>query len=79
VKESRLAQLFVLFCLVFGPGAVASADAEAVPSSAEEAKALPVGAHVPDATLQTIAGKSVRLADITGKKPVVLIFYRGGW
>ena len=59
---------------------MAFADAGGVvPSSAEEAKALPVGTRIPDATLRTIDNKSVQLFDIAGKKPLVLIFYRGGW
>ena len=38
-----------------------------------------VGAPVPDFTLPDAAGRSVSLADYRGKKPVVLVFYRGYW
>jgi hypothetical protein len=41
--------------------------------------AVSVGQPAPDFTLPDSAGRSVRLADYRGKKPVVLIFYRGYW
>ena len=41
--------------------------------------ALRVGKQPPDFTLPDAAGRPVSLADYRGKKPVVLIFYRGYW
>lgn len=41
--------------------------------------ALRVGERPPDFTLPDAAGRSVSLADYRGKKPVVLVFYRGYW
>jgi len=41
--------------------------------------ALRVGAQPPDFTLPDAAGRPVSLGDFRGKKPVVLIFYRGYW
>jgi AhpC/TSA family len=41
--------------------------------------ALRVGDRPPDFTLPDAAGRSVSLADYRGKKPVVLVFYRGYW
>ena len=41
--------------------------------------ALPVGAPPPDFTLADATGRPVSLADYRGRKPVVLIFYRGAW
>jgi hypothetical protein len=38
-----------------------------------------VGAPVPDFTLPDAAGRPVSLSDYRGKKPVVLVFYRGYW
>jgi hypothetical protein len=38
-----------------------------------------VGELAPDFTLNDAAGRAVRLADYRGKKPVVLVFYRGYW
>jgi peroxiredoxin len=44
-----------------------------------EAEPLAVGQSIPDTTLQTEAGKPVKLRELISKKPTVLIFYRGGW
>jgi hypothetical protein len=41
--------------------------------------ALRVGDPAPDFTLSDAAGRAVALADYRGKKPVVLVFYRGYW
>jgi len=41
--------------------------------------ALRVGERPPDFTLPDAAGRQVSLADFRGKKPVVLVFYRGYW
>jgi AhpC/TSA family len=41
--------------------------------------ALRVGERPPDFTLPDAAGRPVSLADYRGKKPVVLVFYRGSW
>lgn len=41
--------------------------------------ALHLGERPPDFTLPDAAGRPVSLADYRGKKPVVLVFYRGYW
>lgn len=41
--------------------------------------ALRVGARAPEFTLPDAVGRPVSLADYRGKKPVVLVFYRGYW
>jgi cytochrome oxidase Cu insertion factor (SCO1/SenC/PrrC family) len=41
--------------------------------------ALRVGERPPDFTLPDAAGRAVTLVDYRGKKPVVLVFYRGYW
>jgi len=45
----------------------------------ESPTALRVGERPPDFTLPDTAGRPVSLADYRGKKPVVLVFYRGYW
>ena len=40
---------------------------------------LKAGQSVPDVSLRTEEGKTVRLRELVSKKPAVLIFYRGGW
>ena len=41
--------------------------------------ALVVGQPMPDFTLPDATGQPVRLADYRGRKPVVLVVYRGYW
>jgi hypothetical protein len=41
--------------------------------------ALVVGRPAPDFTLPDPAGRQVTLSDYRGKKPVLLVFYRGYW
>lgn len=41
--------------------------------------AIRVGETAPDFTLPDASGKPVTLAEYRGKKPVVLVFYRGYW
>ena len=38
-----------------------------------------IGQPVPDFTLPDAAGRPLSLSDYRGKKPVVLVFYRGYW
>ena len=40
---------------------------------------LRLGEPAPEFTLSDAAGRPVALADYRGKKPVVLVFYRGYW
>ena len=47
-----------------------------VPSSPS---AFVVGQPAPDFTLPDASGSTVQLAELRGKKPVVLVFYRGYW
>ena len=44
-----------------------------------ESRALQVGDAAPDVTLPDASGRSVRLAELWQRGPLVLIFYRGGW
>jgi peroxiredoxin len=52
-------------------GKVAAAATDVVP--------LGKGDAVPALTLKTVDGKAFDLKEAVGKKPTVLIFYRGGW
>ncbi len=40
---------------------------------------LRVGERPPDFTLSDAAGRDVSLSEYRGKKPVVIVFYRGYW
>ena len=44
-----------------------------------EPTVLRLGEPAPDFTLTDAAGRSTSLADYRGKKPVLLVFYRGYW
>ena len=45
----------------------------------DEPTALRLGEPPPDFTLTDAAGRAVSLAEYRGKKPVLLVFYRGYW
>ena len=42
-------------------------------------RALPAGVAAPDASIDTLDGKTVPFKVLLGGKPTVLVFYRGGW
>lgn len=70
----------VLACLVtLLPSGVFAAGDSRVAASAAQVKPLEVGVTIPDVELTTLEGRIVALANLTGEKPVVLVFYRGGW
>lgn len=54
----------------------ATADLRA---SGIETRALAIGAALPDVVLADVHGATVRLRDIQGDTPLVVVFYRGGW
>jgi hypothetical protein len=45
----------------------------------EAVEPLAVGARVPSAEVQTLAGEKVELAEIVRSHGALLVFYRGGW
>lgn len=53
--------------------------ARPVPASAADVRPLLIGASVPEVTLRTADGKAFDLSAAVSRKPVTLIFYRGGW
>lgn len=55
------------------------AQEAAVPDEATKVHPLLIGSRVPDATYQRSDGSMAKLRDEVGKKPTVLIYYRGGW
>jgi len=57
----------------------AQQNEKSVPSRAEDAVPLKVGARVPNTTVKTLDGKDILLSAALDKKPAVVIFYRGGW
>ncbi|MBI1320767.1 MAG: redoxin domain-containing protein [Candidatus Hydrogenedens sp.] len=53
--------------------------AEGIAPSAEETKPIPAGGMLPDVSVATVEGETVKLKDALGGKPTALVFYRGGW
>jgi len=65
-----------LSLLLFAGGAYINFVLARIPA---EPTVLRVGERPPDFTLTDAAGRQVSLAEYRGKKPVVLVFYRGYW
>ena len=61
----------ILWCLLAG---VLTAQAQA-----QTDRGLKAGTLAPNFETVNVLGDPVRLADLTAKGPVVLLFYRGGW
>ncbi len=53
--------------------------AQSVPDSAEKVHPLLVGAQAPDVSFKKPDGSNFDLRKAAADKPVILIFYRGGW
>jgi hypothetical protein len=53
--------------------------AQSAPDSAEKVHPLLVGTQVPDVSFKKPDGSNFDLRKATADKPVILIFYRGGW
>lgn len=54
-------------------------QANSVPTNAREINPIEVDTQMPDAAVKLPDGTPVMLSSITGGKPSVLVFYRGGW
>lgn len=66
--------LTLLFTIISGLNLMAQ-----IADKAEDISPLLIGEKIPDITLVSAEGKHETLASITGEKPSVLLFYRGGW
>jgi hypothetical protein len=53
--------------------------AQSIPDSADKVHPLLVGAKAPDVNLKKPDGSNFELRKEAAEKPLVLIFYRGGW
>ena len=74
----KLTAPVVLLFVLLG-GALLLAQRPGVASDAEQISPLLPGQVVPDVTFKTLEGGDYNLLEEVAKKPVVLIFYRGGW
>ncbi len=71
---------WVLFFFLLGTVASNGFSKElSVASYPEEVCPLKIGATVPPLSLKTAENRDFDLDAALGKKPTILIFYRGGW
>lgn len=52
---------------------------ETVPDSPEKVHPLLIGMEIPDVAFRKADGSEVSLRQLAGQKPMVMIYYRGGW
>mgnify|MGYP005847867711 CR=1 FL=1 len=69
-------KLLVIF--LFAGLATFTASAQ-LPGIAGDISPLLIGEEIPDVALKSIDGSKLQVKSIVGKKPTVLLFYRGGW
>jgi cytochrome oxidase Cu insertion factor (SCO1/SenC/PrrC family) len=74
LERPLLAAAFSL-ALTLGLATAAAADDAAT----SEAKPVAVGQEAPTLALPGDDGETYRLADLEGKQPAVVIFFRGTW
>jgi len=85
LKSSGIKYVLAVFLFTFLIAACAGGGKEVrqlpdgVAASAKEINPLKVGATVPKVTLMTVDGKPFDLNASIAEKPIVLVFYRGGW
>lgn len=70
-------QLF--FCGLVMITIVGGGSAQSIPDSAEKVHPLLVGAQIPEVNFKKPDGNNFDLRKSAADKPVILIFYRGGW
>jgi hypothetical protein len=79
----RRGSLYKAMGLLFGGliliAGVTEIFAQSIPDSAEKVHPLLVGAQAPDVTFKRPDGSNFVLRKEAANKPVILIFYRGGW
>lgn len=72
-----LTLIFVATCLIAHD--VTADEGPAVADSAEATQPLQPGQSIPDVSVKSADGESVTLKSLHHAKPVVLVFFRGGW
>ena len=72
MKMSAVFMLMVLFSLIVKGNSQS-------PTDSMRGSPIGIGDLAPDFTLQDQNNNQVKLSDARGKRPVVLVFYRGYW
>ena len=73
--KSKFLSLVGIICLFSSP---LQAQESKVAASAEKIQVLETGANAPDGSLQNAEGELVKLSSLFSRKPIVLVFFRGG-
>lgn len=77
--KSTLAATLVLLVTVLPCAAQPSATIQQSATTSARTSPLGVGDLAPDFTLEDQQGRNVTLSSARGKRPVVIVFYRGYW
>jgi peroxiredoxin len=67
------------FALMLLAASIGAADEASIASDARETKPLRAGDSIPDVAVKNPRGESVKLSSLHQDRPVVLVFFRGGW
>ena len=70
---------FAVWAVALATTLAMSASAQTTHPSPEAAAPRAAGQVVPSASVQTVTGESVDLADLVRDEGALLVFYRGGW
>lgn len=70
--------MLLLLAGAFAPVSIFAADQQAA-EAVKRATPVDVGEMAPDFTLEDQNGRPLTLSAERGKRPVVLVFYRGYW
>jgi hypothetical protein len=74
---NKIMRLFIVELILIA--GVTNLLAQAIPDSADKVNPLLVGAQAPDVILKKTDGSNFDLRKSVAAKPLILIFYRGGW
>ncbi len=69
----------LLFTVLFLLGSTTAFSANELAASPEQVRPVLLASKMPDVAMTTLAGRPTTLKAIAAGKPVILVFYRGGW
>ena len=72
-------KIFAVAVLILISSATLFAERPGIAPDAEHITPLLPGQQAPDVTFKTLDGGDYNLLEEAAKKPLILIFYRGGW
>ena len=69
----------LLFTVLFLLGSTTAFSANELATLPDQVRPVLLASKIPDVAMTTLAGKPTTLKAIAAGKPVILVFYRGGW